>query len=173
MKLTEVAEQIKYEIFCDLDGVLVDFDTLACEISGKKKSNDTEMDEKYWDVIIAWSQAGNKFYGAMAEMPDAKQLWNYIKKHSAKILSSTGRRGKKLNALAEKKDWVRDHLGGKVSSEALFVEDTPLKAKYAAPNRILIDDRKKAIDAWVKAGGIGILHKSAAKTIQELKKYDL
>jgi hypothetical protein len=174
MNLNEVLQPPEeYEIYCDLDGVLVDFDELACKISGKPRSNDTEMEEKYWDVIIAYSQAGNKFYGAMNLMLDAMQLWNHIKKHGAKILSSTGRRGHKLNARKEKIDWVKENLGAKASREALFVEDTPLKAKYAKPNRILIDDRKKAIDAWVKAGGIGILHKTAARTIQELKKYGL
>jgi len=33
----------------------------------------------------------------------------------------------------------------------------------------LIDDRQKNIDAWVEAGGIGIVHTSAANTIEQLK----
>ena len=34
---------------------------------------------------------------------------------------------------------------------------------------VLIDDRQKNIDAWIEAGGIGILHTSAANTINQLK----
>ena len=34
----------------------------------------------------------------------------------------------------------------------------------------MIDDRPKNIEAWENAGGIGILHKSAKHTIDELKK---
>jgi len=48
-----------------------------------------------------------------------------------------------------------------------------LKKNYAAPNHILIDDRESNIDQWRAAGGIGILHTSAAGTIQQLKKLGL
>jgi hypothetical protein len=33
----------------------------------------------------------------------------------------------------------------------------------------LIDDRQKNIDAWIDAGGIGIVHVSARDTIEQLK----
>ena len=47
------------------------------------------------------------------------------------------------------------------------------KQKYAAPNHILIDDRKSNIDQWVSRGGVGILHTSTADTIRQLKKLGL
>ena len=37
----------------------------------------------------------------------------------------------------------------------------------------LIDDRKSNIDQWIASGGIGILHTSAADTIQQLKNLGL
>ena len=40
---------------------------------------------------------------------------------------------------------------------------------YAREGNVLIDDRQKNIDAWVAAGGIGIVHTSAADTIEQLK----
>ena len=40
-------------------------------------------------------------------------------------------------------------------------------------NSILIDDRKKKIDQWIAAGGIGILHTDAASTIEKLKELGL
>lgn len=37
-------------------------------------------------------------------------------------------------------------------------------------NQILIDDRPSNIDAWTKAGGIGILHTSAEKTLRFIQE---
>ena len=54
-----------------------------------------------------------------------------------------------------------------------FIAQAYLKKNYAAPNHILIDDKKSNIDEWRAAGGIGILHTSAADTIQQLKKLGL
>ena len=44
------------------------------------------------------------------------------------------------------------------------------KAAFAYEGSVLIDDRKKNIDAWENAGGIGILHTSAKETINALKE---
>ena len=46
-----------------------------------------------------------------------------------------------------------------------------LKAQYADPSIILIDDTDYVLDGFVKAGGIGILHKNVNETIQQLKLY--
>ena len=42
------------------------------------------------------------------------------------------------------------------------------KAAFAHKKAVLIDDRQRNIDVWVEAGGIGILHKTADETIEEL-----
>ena len=44
-----------------------------------------------------------------------------------------------------------------------------LKQDYAAPNAILIDDTVSNIEQWIEQGGIGILHTSWQKTIDEFK----
>jgi hypothetical protein len=44
---------------------------------------------------------------------------------------------------------------------------------FAAEGKILIDDMEQTIREWRNAGGIGILHTSAADTIKELKKLGL
>ena len=78
--------------------------------------------------------------------------------------------GHTYNAAAEKRAWVAKHLGPAVSLDAIFVVSAVNKAEHAKPGRILIDDRRKAIDPWVAAGGIGVLHTSAADTISQLRK---
>ena len=74
-------------------------------------------------------------------------------------------------AAAEKIRWVMDNLNG--YDQILHTISGADKHKYAAPNHILIDDRDKAILPWRKAGGIGILHTSAADTITQLQKLGL
>ena len=54
-----------------------------------------------------------------------------------------------------------------------LVRKTTDKAAWAGPDRILIDDKKEAIEPWEAAGGIGILHTSAADTIRKLKTLGL
>ena len=44
------------------------------------------------------------------------------------------------------------------------------KGMFALEGSVLIDDRKKNIEAWEDNGGIGILHTSAEDTINQLKK---
>lgn len=103
----------------------------------------------------------------MDPMEDAFELWDHIKEYFPTILSATGH---VPNAKEEKRDWVGRHLGDTTAGMALFVRSASDKAQYAAPNHILIDDRPKAIEPWIEAGGIGILHTSAADTIEQLKK---
>ncbi len=47
------------------------------------------------------------------------------------------------------------------------------KKQYSKENSILIDDLKVTIDEWNAGGGIGILHTSAASTIEQLKELGL
>jgi len=68
-----------------------------------------------------------------------------------------------------KHKWVKRELPG----FHLILRSPEHKKDFAAPNSILIDDREDNIDSWKKAGGIGILHKSANETIKELKKLSL
>ena len=44
------------------------------------------------------------------------------------------------------------------------------KKIFSQKGNVLIDDRPENIEAWESEGGIGILHKSAKDTIDELKK---
>jgi len=43
------------------------------------------------------------------------------------------------------------------------------KAAFATPNTILVDDRNKVLNPFIAAGGIGVLHTSAANSIRILK----
>ena len=102
----------------------------------------------------------------MPWMGDGKQYWDHIKNYDVELLSSpsrssTSRLGKRL--------WVRNNMPG----VKLTLAQASKKQNYAAPNHILIDDRKSNIDQWRASGGIGILHTSTSDTISQLKKLGL
>lgn len=175
MKLTEISNNTQYTIACDMDGVLVSFITKANEVTGKKLK-DGDLDKlpphektKFWNTIIQHTADGNQFFGDMEPMPDARELWLFIKKHPHFILTSAGARI--TSADREKRQWVKKHLGQSVRVEV--VPSAKAKAAFATPTTILIDDREKCIAPWVAAGGIGILHTSAASTIKQLKQLGL
>jgi 5'(3')-deoxyribonucleotidase len=171
MQLEEVigTEAPQYKIYVDLDGVLVDFDAEMERIGFKRQDveGNSKAKSRFWQTVGRLAREGQPFWGVMKPMVDADQLWNYVKKYDAEILSATGHVG---NAVEEKHAWVKQHIGNVPTH---LVRKSENKAEFAAANHILIDDRAKSIDPWVAAGGIGILHVSAADTIRQLKELGL
>ena len=154
-----------YKIFLDMDGVLVDFDKQFKELTGMMpRAFEAKHGSKgFWEAI---ETAGVGFWRGMEWMPGGEALYNRVSKFDHALLSSpsrseTSKIGKRL--------WRRD----KTPNTKLILSRSYLKKNYAAPNHILIDDRKSNIDEWRAEGGIGILHTSAANTIQQLKKLGL
>lgn len=163
------------EINVDLDGVLVDFEKTAFAIAGCRPSDnpaDKKLRGDFWKRIGAHVRRGGKFFEEMDPMEDAFVLWNHLQTIAIpKVINSAT--GHIVGAAQEKRNWVRRHLGHEVADVARFVRAASDKAAFAGPGVILIDDRRKAIDPWVEAGGIGILHTSAASTIKQLKELGL
>lgn len=161
----------KYEVYVDLDGVIVNFAEHAKDLTGIDIDNAGKEDRnKFWKHIERHVKQGKPFFAAMSPMDDAYKLWNYVAKFSPTILSATGHI---FGAGKEKREWVREYLGAGVADKAIFVRNSHDKAKYASPTSILIDDRTKSITPWEEAGGIGILHKTAELTIKRLKELGL
>lgn len=166
------------EINCDLDGVLVNFIKRAVEITGINPEahpgdpTNKVLRRDFWKRIDAHVRAGHKFFESMDPMDDAFVLWEYLQT-TGKPLVICSATGHVQNASAEKRAWVRKHLGHETANSARFVRDAVHKAQYAGPTVVLIDDRRKAIDPWVAAGGIGVLHTSAADSIAQLKELGL
>ncbi|MDX1472206.1 MAG: hypothetical protein R3213_11970 [Flavobacteriaceae bacterium] len=155
-----------YKIYCDVDGVLADFDGYVKKITGKYP--DQMATSELWPSVEPWI-AKFEFWNKFDKIPDADKLWSYIKKYDVSFLTAAG--GKTFNlSVRQKQSWLKKNFG---YNEAIVVRSSNQKSKYANEHAILIDDRKKSIDPWVAAGGIGILHKNAAYTIKELKKLGL
>lgn len=162
----EERELPSYKIYCDLDGVLTDFDNRFIHFTGEipKVYEEKYGTAAFWYLID--TEVGIKFWSEMDWMPQGKRFWESIKKYSPCILTSpsrqnTSRLGKKL--------WVKENL--KPLPKVLFAFSRE-KHQYADSNSILIDDRKRNIKEWEQAGGIGILydHRKIEEALEGLKK---
>ena len=157
---TESNESV-LKIYCDMDGVLTDFDKRFKEVHpwGPKKFTEKNGKDEFWELV---DDRGVGFWVGMEWMEDGKTLWEYLKSnHNVELLSSPSRAE---HSRLGKRLWVRNHkLGAKLN-----LAYSKNKKKYAAPNHVLIDDRKDNIEGWESEGGIGILHTSAEDTITKL-----
>lgn len=173
MKLTEL-QQVHYKIFVDMDGVLADFDKgvkkiLDEPLDSHKYDTDPNYRTRMWKAVEKYSQQGGRLWYELPLMSDALTLWKHVKKYNPTILTAAG--NPMYGAAEQKRQWIKERINRNV--QVLTTKKSREKAQYAAPNHILIDDRKKSIDPWVAAGGIGILHTSAADTIKQLKELGL
>ena len=158
----DAKEKADYKVYCDMDGVIVDFDKGYKELTGTEASFDTPKEE-FWAPI---QKAGAEFWIKLQWMPDGKQLWNYIKPYNPQLLSAPSRdESSKIGKFV----WVKRNVPG----TKLILRSAERKQEFATPNSILIDDRADNIQRWKDAGGVGIHHTSAADTIQQLKDLGL
>ncbi len=153
-------ESSNYQLYVDMDGVLVDWDKMAKSILGMSAD---EFQTKYgapkmWAIL---NRKGVAFWSDMDWMPDGKKLWTFLAPYKPIILSKPTR---DKNSRIGKKIWIEKHIG-KGTPYILERE----KAKYADKSSILIDDQLENIYPWKRAGGIGILHKNTNDTIGRLK----
>jgi len=159
-----IEKKNQYKIYCDMDGVIVDFEDGYERLTGKNiKGNHVKGDSDFWQPI---SDAGANFWINLKWMSDGEKLWKYIKNYSPSILSAPSR---EKSSRVGKEIWVRNNIPG----TELILKPAPEKQELAEPNAILIDDRKDNIQQWKDAGGIGILHTSANNTIKQLQELGL
>ena len=165
-KIALLAEaQQQYKLYCDMDGVLVDFERGYNDLTGKQTPGvDSTYDKNdFWSSI---TKAGAKFWADLNWMSDGKQLWNYIKQYNPKLLTAPSR---EQSSEIGKQEWVDNNLPG----TPVVFKQAKDKKDLAEPNAILIDDRKDNIQQWIDAGGIGIRHTSTELTVKQLQKLGL
>jgi len=156
---TFLLEDKSINIFCDMDGVIADWDLQFKNLTGmsaddyRKKHSEVKM----WQTI---AREKVRFWSDIPWMPDGRKLWSYIKGYKPTILSKPAMSSYSVEG---KKIWIKKELGPRVPY--ILARD---KTPYAKPNSILIDDQADNIEGWKKAGGIGILHKDAVSTIKKL-----
>jgi FMN phosphatase YigB (HAD superfamily) len=154
---------MNYKIYCDMDGVLVDFDKGYKELTGKDIKGQHFDDTNFWEPI---NKAGKKFWVDLEWATDGKELWEYIKKYKPKLLSAPSRQD---DSRVGKHEWVERELSG----VPLLLRSAKHKKDLADTDSILIDDRIDNIEGWIEKGGKGIHHISTVDTIKQLKDLGL
>jgi hypothetical protein len=147
----------KYEVFIGPNGVLADFQghlEANDKIDAKGKTKWDELDIGWWKTIPSYAGA-REFYDAVRELvkePGAKKQ-PVVRFLTGPVPNPDGFEGDAAWTMNFKPE------AGKFALMDVICCRSKDKMLLARPNHILIDDRQDNIDAWVKAGGIGVLHK--------------
>lgn len=159
-------------IYCDMDSVLVDFMKGAHDVLGHPFDDKdlNKMDPNHKQNVRNKVAKHPEFWENLPPMHDAMQLWKFINKYDAHILTAypswdpDGKKGKRI--------WVKKHLGNLPDERfhAVRREEKQDYAKSDGKPNILIDDYIKNIEEFNRAGGIGIHHTDTESTISKLKK---
>jgi len=183
-----INEEQQYQIYCDMDGVLVDFVAGTVEhITKQLQAGEAEeLKEKIGrdyiteedvhidspnrnldvrDYMFKELEHHAEFWENLEWMPGGEELWKHISQFNPYILTAPMGYGSEIG----KQAWIDKNLQPP-PSKVLMSHD---KFKWAAPNHILIDDFTKNTVPWEKEGGIAILHTDTNKTIEKLEELGL
>lgn len=154
-------------IYLDMDGVIADFSKRYKELY-HMEPREAEKHKKFnhfFDEFIASGQ-----FATLDKMHGADVGLDFLRKCSAptQILSSTANEQRYDEISKQKLIWLHTHG---ITFAPNFVPGKKHKWKYAAPDKIIIDDTKSVIEDWTKAGGIGIWHQDWPTTLAILRLY--
>lgn len=157
----------KYTVAIDMDGVLADFNAGSIKALGKRKDDIPTGD--FWKRITHYDKDVEPFFENLPAMKDAFELMRFITSNFENyfVLTATGFTPKNVDE--QKRNWAKKVFSPHL--KVVTVRKSADKAQYANPTTILIDDRRKSIDPFIAAGGIGILHVNADNTIAQLQSY--
>jgi len=172
-----------YQIYCDMDGVLVDLIGGVLKQTQEDSSN-KDLRNQVKDILkIGWGwtkpnpelQEGLDyindivsndvdFWATLPPMPDKDKLWNYISQYDPIILShpwdDASEEGKRI--------WIENNLVPQPVDEK-YTRDKYIYAMQNNVPNILIDDYENQVNKWEIVEGIAILHTSAEETIYTLE----
>jgi hypothetical protein len=144
------------QLFLDCDGVLADFDTYFEETFGShpRKHEANHGTKRFWVDLHSHPD----FYFKLPLMPDAVELYEAVKHYNPIILT-----GLPVGNWAEpqKLRWGAKHFPG----TKMICCASKDKRNYMKPGDVLVDDWAKYKHLWEEAGGIFILHTSAAESL--------
>ncbi len=133
-------------IFCDLDGVLADFEQGV--VNRFKKRPDQLKPAVMWGVI----NKSNTFFDTLPWMPRGRELWEGIKQYDPIILTGIPRSS---SAAEQKRRWCARELGPDVHVITCSTKDKP---DFCITNAVLIDDRTDNLNAWNSKRGKFLLY---------------
>jgi hypothetical protein len=167
-QIYEIEQKGGIQIYCDMDGVLCDFDE---RFEHFYEMSPIQYRETYGPTPFknAVDQAGVDFWAKMKWMPGGQELWSIIGNYNPYILTSPS---KFDHAVEGKLKWIKDNLDPQ-PKEVLFGQtgQKHLEMKTDPKKSILIDDYWPNLAPWQAKDGIGIMHKDINKTKDILSKF--
>lgn len=167
-QIYEVEKKGAIQIYCDMDGVLCDFDERFEHFYGvlPREYYSTKGSKAFEDAV---NKAGIDFWSKMNWMPGGKELWSIISKYKPYILTSPS---KFQYAKEGKKIWIETHLNPQ-PKRILFAQTGDKHSMMTADpkNSMLIDDYWPNLAPWKALGGIAVMHKDINKTKDILSKF--
>lgn len=152
-------------IYCDMDGVLTDFNAGYKLITGRSPSDvrsdsNRELYAHYWDTFVDaegftnldWQPGGQELVEYLRSIEDRVQIC---------ILSSAGGFHRQREVQDQKLDWL--HLEG-IEWPTVIVPGRRYKPAFATQNALLIDDTKDTVREFALIGR-AIHHTDAKHTI--------
>jgi hypothetical protein len=169
-----------FHIFCDMDGVLTNFEKRFKEIEANTEMlSPHEYDSKYgkWSIWKLIEPEGKEWWSNMEWMPDGIELWSYLTRYRPTILSAPS---KDPNSSSGKLQWINNNLN--ITQKFFTINPKKWKSHYRvifnskkylfvrSKYDILIDDTYEKIEKWRNAGGTAIHHKNTKDTIKQLNQ---
>ena len=167
-QIYEVEQSGGIQIYCDMDGVLCDFDEKFEYFYGITpiEYRNTKGPKAFEEAV---NKAGVDFWAKMNWMPGGQELWSIIGKYKPYILTSPS---KFEFAKEGKKMWIENNLNPQ-PKKVLFAQTGDKHSMMTADpkNSMLIDDYWPNLAPWKALGGIAIMHKDIDKTKDILSKF--
>lgn len=165
-----------HRIYCDMDGVLADFKSAAEDFF----SVDLNRENRVFDKIWTGSQGSERlkrqwptFWMDLEPLPHAGYLWRVIAPYHPAILTAIPPNWP--SSATGKLIWCKRFLPkfGYHPKQSFHAVSRSQKQQFAkqsdgTPN-ILIDDYKKNIEEWQRAGGIGIQYEDGMSSVSHVE----
>eukprot|EP00979_Chaetoceros_neogracilis_P001608 scaffold279_cov246-Chaetoceros_neogracile.AAC.1 len=187
----------KFSIYCDLDGVLADFNAGVKKINRGRGPDDLNSKQLWGSISNA-----NGFFQNLPWMEDGKRLWSAIVSdgHTPDILTGVpfvkgcreqkfawckkglkdafGQEQKVFNHVdyaAPKKKHERVKGSMRTGDNVVNVITCWSKSKYceSKKGRVLIDDRAELGVKWIEAGGIFVHHTDTESTLVKMVELEI
>ena len=143
----------KGKLYCDMDGVLTDFDERFDHYFGMLPAEYEKLKGKagFWSAI---APIGQIFWEGMKWTPYGKEvLWKHICDFNPTLLTAPS---SEQSSRDGKVEWANRELDP--IPPIIFRQAKEKHLECSGPDDILIDDREDTIQRWKDAGGIGIYH---------------
>ena len=163
--LEEVKGAPAYKIYCDMDGVLVDFiGGIMSTLHISRKPNQDEIEQ----FLSTLEGSSWKWWAELDWQEGGKALWGLLKQLNTEILTACPSQCKmQPNVKKGKRIWCKNNLK---MTDGINITTRRGKVRFVGEKHILIDDYKKNCNEWISAGGIAIHHRDPRRTAKELSQ---